>query len=314
MKRFLLLTYFTFAFLTGYSQNEPVYGQYFNNQFLYNSGFAGAKMYPVLTLTHQRQFLGIEDAPVAYTLVFHTPIHKNIAIGAKIFSESQGLLTSSSGQFALVYVLPIKEKTQLRFGLAGGIMKTQLDLSSATESQLAFLSGISSSSNQLDIGFGAVLNSQRLKLGISFPNLNQINLVSYDNFQPLNLQPFEHIILTGSYKLDLVPTRLLLEPLLVYERFNSNQEQRIEGGALLHMKELIWVGGTYQHNARLSGLFGIKIKEHVSIGYAYGMMSTFADVVKHASHELQLKIKLGKTKEFQEKPRTHTPRYEFQDF
>lgn len=314
MKQTLLLLTLLFAGIAGFAQQGPVYGQYFHNPFLYNPAFAGSEMYPVLTLTHQRQLLGVEDAPVASTITFHTPLLKNIAIGAKIYTESQGLLTNSSAQLALAYILPVNEQTNIRFGLSGGINRNQLDLSSATESQLAYLSNISRTFNQLDLIFGVMLKSKKASLGISFPNMTKRSLLTRESFRTFELEPLEHMVFTASFKQDLIPTRLLLEPVLIYERFNSSNEQRIEGGALFYFKEIIWLGGTYQYKNGLSGLFGIKIKEHLSFGYAYGMNNKATALFKNASHEVQLKIKLGKTKEFQEKPRTHTPRFQSTDY
>jgi type IX secretion system PorP/SprF family membrane protein len=309
MKRTLLTISLFFLKFACLAQVGPVYGQYFHNPFLYNPGFAGAEMYPVLSLTHQRQLMGVADAPVAYTLVFHTPIHKNIAVGAKIYSESQGLLRSSSGQIALVYALPLNEQTNLRFGLAGGLTNNQLDLSSASEAQLTYLAGLSNHFNQIDLRFGMVFNSPKLKAGLSFPNMTKRSLVSYSSFEQLELDPLEHLVLTGTYKLDLVPTRLLLEPVLIYERFNSSGEQRMEGGALLYLKELVWIGGTYQHKHGFSGLLGLKIKDNLSFGYAYGMSQQVTNLYRNASHEVQLKIKLGKLRNYK-KEEARKPRFE----
>lgn len=314
MKRFLLLIYLFFAHFAGFTQQGPVYGQYFHNPFLYNPGFAGADLYPVLTLTHQRQLLGFEDAPVASTITFHTPLLDKLAIGAKILTESQGLLNSSSGQIALVYVLPINDRANLRFGLGGGLTKNQLDLSTATETQLAYLSDISSSITEVDIRFGLVFSSRNLQAGVSFPNMTKRSLVSTTNFQAVEMDPFEHTVFTGSYKAELVPASLMLEPVIIYERFNSTQEQRIEAGALLHMKRLVWIGGTYQYKSGISGLLGIKIKEYLSFGYAYEMTSNITNVLKNASHEVQLKIRLGKDKSFTKEGTKHTPRFEQSSF
>lgn len=309
MIRTLLVFFLVFKGLTCLGQQGPVYGQYAHNPFLYNPAFAGAEMQSVLSLTHQRQLVGFEGAPIASTLVFHTPILRNFALGAKIYTESQGLLSSSAGQLALVYVLPFNDKANLRFGLAGGLTRNQLDLSSASESQLVYLSGIQNTFHQLDLRFGIVFHSQKVRLGVSFPNMTKRDLVSYSNYSPITLNPLEHTVFTGSYRFTVVPASLELEPTLIYERFNSSGEQRIEGGSLLYIKELLWVGGTYRYNTGMSGLLGIKVKEHVSFGYAYGMSSTLNSLFRNASHEVQLKIKLGKEKDFR-KVIIHKPRFE----
>lgn len=314
MKRFLLLVFTFFLVSAGIAQQGPVYGQYFHNPFLYNPGFAGAEMQPLLVLTHQRRMLGIEDAPVASTAVFHTPLSKKFAAGAKIYTESQGLLTSSSAQLALVYVLPLSGATSLRFGLAGGATKNQLDLSTASDAQMAYLSDLSTSFSAIDIRCGLVLNSRKLQAGISFPNISRRSIISATSFQEIEVDPLEHMVFTGSYKADLVPGRLMLEPVLIFERFNSSQEQRIEAGALLHIKELIWVGSTYQYNNGISGLLGIKVKNYVSFGYAYEFNTNVTSLFKNASHEVQLKIRLGKEKQFNNEPKKHTPRFEQSGF
>ncbi len=314
MKRILLFLFLFILQNAAYAQQGPVYGQYFHNPFLYNPGFGGVEMYPVVTLTHQRQFVGIEGAPVASTLVFETPLLKNIAVGAKIFTESQGLLSSSSGQLALVYILPFNETTNLRFGIAGGMTKSQLDLSSANGSQLEYLSGAGEPLKQVDVRFGMVLNSRYLKLGIAFPNMTNSSLISKSNYTQSPLKPYGHLVVTGTLKMEVVPARFTIEPVAIFERIHENQQQRIEGGALFYMKELVWVGSTYQYKSGISGHFGIKIKENASFGYSYGMNSTVTSVFTNASHEVQLKIKLGKEREFTKKQNIRLPRFEASNF
>lgn len=314
MKGFLLLA-FTFCFeFAGFGQQGPVYGQYFHNPYLYNPGFAGSEMSPQLVLTHQRQMLGIEDAPVASTIVFHTPLLEKLAAGAKIYTESQGLLTSSSGQISLVYVLPMSQTANLRFGLGGGIIKNQLDLSTASESQMSYLQDLSSSFSEIDIQFGVVLNSSKIKAGISFPNMTKRSLISTTSFQAMEISPLEHLVFTGTYKAGLVPGSLMLEPVVIYERYGNTAEQRIEAGAMLHLKELAWVGSTYQLNSGISGLIGIKIKDFVSFGYAYEISKNVTSILKNASHEVQVKIKLGKERQFTNEPKKHIPRFEQSGF
>lgn len=307
MKRVLFFISLFFVKIAVLAQQGPVYGQFFHNPFLYNPGFGGVENYPCLSLTHQRQLMGIEGAPVASTLVFSSPLRKNLAVGAKINSESQGLFRNAVGQIALVYVLRVNYQTNLRFGLAGGVSRNQLDLSSATDAQLNYLSHLSAPFNQFELGFGIVFNRDDLKVGVSFPNMIDRNLVTNPFYDPVKLLPLGHVVISGTYRFDL-NHQMALEPVFIFERIHSISEQQIQMGSLLHLRKLAWVGGTYKVKSGLSGLFGINIKENISFGYAYGTTNTITSAFNNATHEVQLKIKLGK--EIKNEERKHTPRFQ----
>ena len=307
MKRALIFIFLFFVQFAVFGQQGPVYGQYFHNQYLYNPGFGGIEKRPSLSLTHQRQLMGIEGAPVASTLVFGLPLHKRFALGAKINTESQGLFRKETGQLALIYVLRVNAMTDLRFGLSGGVSRNQLDLSSATDAQLHYLSHISDSFTELELGFGIVLSKENFKVGVSFPNMLDKNLITNPNYDQVKLMPLGHVVISGTCKFDISP-QMALEPLFIFERIHSVSDQQIQMGSLLHLRKLAWVGSTYKVKSGLSGLFGINIKENLSFGYAYGTTNTITSAFTNASHEVQLKFKFGK--EIKNEERKHMPRFQ----
>ena len=69
----------------------------------------------------------------------------------------------------------------------------------------------------------------------------------------------------------------------------------------MHLKDLIWVGGSYRQEYGATALMGINIKDKLSVGYAYEFANTLVDGIPDGTHEVQLKINLGKSKEFTRK-------------
>src|SRR5690606_40131428 len=82
-----------------------------------------------LFLSHRRQWIGIEGAPVSSSISFHTELKKNAAFGAHLYTEKRGLLTSSTAELALGYKLKLGPKNFVQFGLAAGVGSNNIDLS-----------------------------------------------------------------------------------------------------------------------------------------------------------------------------------------
>lgn len=136
MKIKLLIGFLLFLCFENIAQDVPIYNQYFMNPYVYNPAFVGHNENPTLFLSHRRQWIGIEGAPVSSSISFHTELKKNAAFGAHLYTEKRGLLTSSTAELALGYKLKLGPKNFVQFGLAAGVadafwmfVKVSLDVS-----------------------------------------------------------------------------------------------------------------------------------------------------------------------------------------
>lgn len=290
------------------AQEAPLYSQYFTNPFLYNPAFAGTDGYPVLFLTHRRQWAGIEGAPTSYGLSFHTPVSKPMAVGAQVRTESRGVLRSSLVVGSLAYTAPLGEKHFIRFGLSAGVSHHTADFSEATDAQQPFLAEWSDKATRFEGAFGINYHLKSFNLGISLPHLTEQKVIGSDAQSMFSFSPLDQWVVSASYYATLKPDKLALEPLLIAQQVGE-QKVRLEGGAVLYMNKTIWAGATYRYQYGMTALAGVNLKPGISLGYGYEVATKLVGNWLHSTHELQLKLQLGAEKDYS-KELHHKPRFE----
>ncbi|AHM60406.1 Bacteroidetes-specific putative membrane protein [Flammeovirgaceae bacterium 311] len=297
-----------FACTWVHAQEAPLYSQYFTNPYLYNPSFAGTDGYPVVFLTLRRQWAGIEGAPTAYALSFHTPVSKVLALGAHIRTESRGVLQSSLALGSLAYVAHFSDGHFLRMGLSAGVSHHSADFSEATEAQQPYLANWASKALRFEAGFGINYHLKHFNLGLALPHLTQQTVLGSEVQDLFTFSPFDQWVATASYYAELTPEKLALEPLLVVQKVGE-EKTRLEAGAVLYMNKALWAGATYRHQYGITALAGVNIKPGISFGYAYELANAYTGSWLQSTHELQLKFKLGAEKEWGKEVQ-HKPRFE----
>lgn len=305
MKIKLLFAFFVFLSMKAYTQEAPIHNQYFMNPYVYNPAFVGHDEYPVVYLSHRRQWLGIEGAPVSSNLSFHTQLLKSIAIGANIYTEKRGLLTSSSAEIALGYKVKLGNEHFVQFGVGGGLNSNMIEL------QDGFIGAIEPTESGISpmARFGIKYKIKKLNIGIALPSLLKNDIVISNSTVEEEMSPLDQYSAMISYRFDISEEVLAFEPHLLY-RSLGNDFTQIEGTGILHIKELVWVGASYRMDYGINALAGLKIKDLLTLGYAYEMASQQVSGYTSGSHEIQLSIKLGKKKDFEKKQQIDRPRFD----
>ena len=205
------------------AQQPPQYYHYFTNPYLYNPAFAGYDKSPVIYLTHRRQWLGIEGAPVTSNLSFHTPLGNKspIAIGANITNDVYGLVNNSSARATFAYMVPLSVVAEhyIKFGISAGAGINSIDLSEIDFTSDPALINASSSSMYLDGRFGLQYHLMGLNIGFTLPQLFDAPLATSEEASLLQIDKLSRT----SFRVVIVSTwvwkgRLLLS-LLYYIMF-----------------------------------------------------------------------------------------------
>lgn len=304
MKIKLLIGFLFFLCFKSIAQDVPIYNQYFMNPYVYNPAFVGHNEHPMIFLSHRRQWIGIEGAPVSSSVSFHSELKKNVAIGAHLYTEKRGLLTSSTAELALGYKLKLGQKNFVQFGLAAGAGSNNIDLTEAPAG--ATITEDLDNSIYLDGRFGVKVQLGHLNLGFSLPTLFERDYV-HDNSGELSTDPLSKYIAMASYRFVVSEDNFAFEPHLLYRTLGGEFTQ-IEGGGVFYIKNL-WVGGSYRMDYGATGLLGINIKDKLAIGYAYEMATAVVSGFTDGSHELSISFRL-KEKKQNEPERIRRPRFD----
>lgn len=288
------------VFLCSNAQQTPIYSQFFLNPYVYNPAFAGQNDRSVAFLSYRKQWIGIDGAPETSTLSFHTPAKRNIALGGLVYYDKRGLLKSTTISLSFTYKAFLSEQQFISFGLSGGVSMNNIQLDNINDPAILSdpaLFDLVDNNLSPNASFGLRYHVKGFNLGFSLPSLFKREVVGVEQFTTVELDPIKNYTIMGSYKFPLGNGSLELEPHVLY-RVTETLPNQWEVLTVLHLRDLIWIGGSYRQEYGATALLGMNIKDMFSVGYAYEFASTLVDGLPDGTHEIQLRINLGKPKEF----------------
>jgi len=277
-----------------YSQNSPIFGQFFTNPYLINPSYVGIEGRPALFLSYRQQWMGVEGAPKSGNFSFHTPLTKGLSFGLNFFDDSRSLLRNDVGSLSLGYAIGITQKEYIRFGMSAGAGFRKFDVISADTPDDPALANINENSIFLAGNFGISFHSGYFSLGFSLPNIFNSDITPSSSFPAENktVSPLDRYTINASYRFYFGLDEMAFEPHLVYYAYKDVSPQW-EATGIFHIKYNLWAGASYRQDFGLSGLVGIKLGGSFSLGYSYTVPSE-QNSIGIATHEIQLGLLLKK--------------------
>ncbi len=283
------------------AQIETSFTQFFVNPYHFNPSYAGIEGRPTLFLYYRQQWAGIEGAPATANLSFHTPLKLGLNFGLDVFHDNRGVIGTNSGLVTLGYVVPFSRITFLRFGISGGMGFRNFDLSDPTiNTSDPALKNVLDKNTFLTGNVGLSFQTGYFNLGISLPTIFQPDLNSMKTAESSYISPLDEILFNVSYRFYFAEDYMAFEPEILY-RSEKNQPDQYEAAGILHIKNLVWLGGSYRQDYGLSAFAGIKILNLLSFGYSYGIGSAKLPGIGNSTHELLLTLFTGKAKKAKKK-------------
>lgn len=291
------------TFMPSEGQQTPIYSQFFLNPYVYNPAYAGQNGRSVAFLSYRKQWIGIDGAPETSTLSFHTPAKRNIALGGLIYYDKRSLLKSTSVSLSFTYKAFLTKEQYMSFGLAAGVSMNNIQLDNINDPSILSdpaLFDLVDNNLSPNASFGFRYHVKGFDLGFSLPSLFKREVVGVEQFSTVELDPVRNYTIMASRKFSLGNGSTALEPHLLY-RVTETLPDQWEVLTVLHLKDLIWLGGSYRQDYGATALLGINVKDMLSVGYAYEFANTLVNGIPDGTHEIQLKINLGKSREFTKK-------------
>lgn len=294
MKRIeITLATITFCLMTtlSWSQQLPIYSQFYWNDYVINPAYTGMNETPILQAGVRNQWTGFTGAPGTYTLGGHGFLEKqNMGLGGMLFIDDTGGSMSQTGlMLNYSYKLRMDNKNSLTFGLSGLINQYIYD-GSEIEVQTQDLT-LTGSAKQVapDLNFGMMyMYDNRVKIGLSVNQLLQSKLSELDGLNPNGLvgnKLIRHYHLTASYKAQ-VNRKLEIEPYTLVRTTFINPIQ-FEIGARGVFMDQYFVGLGYRYQDAVVGVIGMNINQF-SFGYSYDYTTSMLRNYSSGSHEIML--------------------------
>lgn len=281
---------------SGFSQNIPIYTQFISNPYIYNPAYAGLEGRSTFTLTHRRQWVGINDAPVTSNFVYHTSLNGGVNLGANITQDEAGIFKSTSGLVTFGYTVGIGYSQMISFGISGGAAFNNIDLSSGVNINDPALAGVLDNNTSLAGNAGIGYRVGDLNLGFTLPLLFKTATYGTESFDKGEFDALSNYIVTANYMIYFGFDDNTIDPYVLYRSYQGYTPQ-FEAGVIVQLKNLFWFGGAYRENFGYAGMVGLKVKENMAIGYAYEIPSNRVSGVNAATHEIQISVSIGERKE-----------------
>ena len=291
MKNILKLIVFVFIAKAGFSQQIPLTSQYMFNDYLLNPAVAGSKDYLSASLSVRSQWTGLEGAPRTQFFSMHSKLGEKMGVGGFVFNDETGPVSERGIQLSYAYHLSLSDKSKLSFSVAGMLFFHDINRAylRAEEANDNTLSTMLVKAVSPDINFGMMYYNEKLKIGLSSPQLLQNNIYGgQENGTNLN-QLSRHYYLFGEYeinvsdKFDVVPSTLL--------KYVQGAPMQFDFNVRGVLNKKYWLGVSYRYNNAIAGLIGFNYKK-LSFGYAYDYAMTDLNDYSSGGHEIFLSLRL----------------------
>lgn len=262
------------------------YSQFISNDHVINPAYAGADNALSLSLVNRAQWLGVDGAPSTQTFTGHT-LFKNekTGIGITIINDKIGVHQSltSLATYAFRINLDSKFNRSLSFGLQSGAITRKSDYSSL-DPEDPILIGLSDRKTSFAFGSGLYYQSERLKLGISVPNLLRRDLgPEVENNSVFTNSEY---LVMGKYKIP-ISYNLSLQPAAIIKYLpDLPVSYDLNLSALLN--EVLLVGAGYSSSKIGNGILQASISRQLKLGYSYDFSIGNKSALLANSHELMI--------------------------
>jgi type IX secretion system PorP/SprF family membrane protein len=274
IKLFFLVLSILMISKLGISQQLPIYTNYMLNPYAYNPAVAGSKPTAVFNLNYRNQWVGFQDAPKTYMISLHSPIgkQKKLSVGVLVNSDNTGLLSRTSGYYTL------------GLGVSGGMVQYRVKLFDAKIADAGddLLTGNILSNNVFDSNGGLYLYSDKLFFGVATYQYIGNKITWKDSQSNLS----QHMYATLGYTFKVSKT-ISVQPSAL-AKFNAPAPFQPEFSLRAFYKNIIWLGGSYRMNDAASALVGVTIKDKLTIGYSYDIITSNIKSYSRGSHEIAI--------------------------
>ncbi|WP_299532335.1 type IX secretion system membrane protein PorP/SprF [Ulvibacterium sp.] len=276
------------------SQQDSEYTQYMYNTVTVNPAYAGNRGVLSFNSLYRSQWTGLNGAPQSLTFSVNSPVgERGVGLGLSVIHDEVGPSTESNVTVDFSYTVPLTLKTNLSFGLKGGMNLLNVDfgkLDIRDRSELEFSQNIENRFSP-NVGLGVYLHfDHRWYLGLSSPNI--LSTDHYDSAISSTASEKAHFYLIGGYVFD-INSELKFKPAFLTKAVKG-APLAFDASANFLINDRFTVGLSYRLDAAISALVGFQINNRFMIGYSYDYDTTELGNYNSGSHDFFLRFEFTK--------------------
>src|SRR5690606_30765366 len=287
----IMLVFFSSSMVK--AQQDPNYTLYRYTMNLINPAYAGANETTDLGINVRSQWSNVKGAPQTQSLIFGTPMGKNVGLGVSVISDKTFIEKQTSMALDFSYHLKLNEKYDLYFGLKGSFNSYNANTEGLVTygiSQDPMLTNLSGRFNP-NVGAGMYLKHEDYFLSISVPKiLSSDRLEEEDGIATLGSNR-THIYLAGGYNFPL-SENTVFKPSILFRYVNASPLS-VDLTGIFEFNNNFDLGAAYRINESISGIVLFNASKSMRIGYAYeSSLKSQIQNMDNGTHEVMLNFML----------------------
>ena len=295
-----ILIFFVLIGIKSYSQQKPLYTQYYNNFNLINPAYSGSNGHLTTTANVRSQWSGEKGSPKTQTFSLHGTAGKNVGVGLSVVHDEVFIWNNTEIFADFSYSLQVTETATLAFGIKAGGSFLNVNLQ---EIGINDDPNLSENINQFNPNIGTGILYYTDKFYASLSTVNILETEHYDGNSSISTASDNMVYyLSAGYVLDLGKDFKLRPSFLVRAVNGSPLSTDISGSIL--WKNRFEIGVAHRLNESISGLFQIRVNNNIKIGYSYDSIINNLNNYNNGSHEISLVFDIGVNGKFVTKKRT----------
>ncbi|MCG8573582.1 MAG: type IX secretion system membrane protein PorP/SprF [Flavobacteriales bacterium] len=283
-----LIFILSFLYSVAYAQYVPMQSQYLFNGVALNPAATGSEDAFSLVGSFRAQWLGFDGAPTTQSITAHAPMKKqNSALGVQFFADQIGVSRNTGIFGSYAYRLRFK-RSQLAFGISGGIFMfksyySQLNVNDLDDGEIAVDSPLGVLP---DASFGIHFHGEKYFLSLSAPYF-----LSHDfdgsKFRITNDFKNYNLMFGGGYEFHMAGGNKFKPSVLLKYRYNNPLQT--DFNLVLTANKVVDIGLSYRTDEALIALLEIRPTKQFSFMYSLGFPLSPLWRYTYGSHEFSLK-------------------------
>ena len=277
--------------LESYSQQEPLYTQYYNNFSLINPAYSGIQGHFTATANIRTQWAGQEGSPETQTFSIHGAMGKNVGLGLSVVHDKVFIWNNTDIYADFSYSLALTESSTIAFGLkaGGSFLDVNLQDLGITDDP-----SLNENINKFNPNLGVGVFYYTDKLYASVSTVNMLETTYYDKGNSTSKASDRMVFyLSAGYVLTLGET-LKFRPSFM-TRAVSGSPLSTDVSASFLWNDRLELALSHRFDSSISGLFQVRINKNVKVGYSYDKLTNNLGNYNNGSHEISLLFDLGLT-------------------
>lgn len=333
MKRFSIIVILCGFYMLAPAQQRPQYTQYILNSYIINPAVAGIENFTDIKLSHRRQWLGVNGAPVTSYITIQSPLKRSdydrqtitsthmsgenprgrnywseytapeshAGVGFTLINDRTGPMDRITSYGTFSYHLSLSPRTNFSAGVSAGFQQMHLDVG-----QLYFDEdypvdpsvGSSKYINRVrpDFNAGVYLYSSRYFVGISAQNVVPQG-VGFNNGRlsgdKVVLQSRQLPHLFVSSGFMTFLTEEISLIPSVMVKYISPVPASLDVNAKLQYQDIMWTGLNYRFKDGFGVMAGMNVSPNLNISYSYDYTTSGLNKISSGTHEVIIGFALG---------------------